>query len=283
MIDTHTHLNFEAFKNDWREVVDRAMQNGVQKMVVVGTDLTTSERAVEMTSHHLALYAAVGIHPHHAKSLVGSEFLGVSMGEHIGQLEKLITEPKVVAVGEIGLDDHVYSASTKYKAEPNSPKLMEIQKKLFRAQLELAHKYNKPVIVHSRKVKRDALDELMAFNQSRSSRLNGVFHCFEGSKQFAREILAQGFYLSFTGNLTFEQGKGEVAKLVPLNKLLLETDCPYMTPEPERGQKRQIDEVLRSEPRHVKIIGQFHADCRGIPADQVFSETDKNVKRLFGI
>src|SRR3990172_13078995 len=103
MIDTHTHLNFEAFKNDWREVVDRAMQNGVQKMVVVGTDLTTSRRAVEMTSQHPALYAAVGIHPHHAKSLVGSEYLGVSIGEHIGQLEKLITEPKVVAVGEIGL------------------------------------------------------------------------------------------------------------------------------------------------------------------------------------
>jgi TatD DNase family protein len=304
MIDTHSHLNFRAFESDWREVIERAQFAGVSKIIMVGTDIDSSVKAVEMAQQSSVLYAAVGIHPHHAKKY--QEFRGESLefskytkknneiDADLKTLEHLIQQPKVVAVGEIGLDYHIYSMS-KYQKSPLRqdldgqanikieeeirPELIVIQKQLFQEQLTLAQKHNKPVIVHSRKAKEEVLNALVAFNQTSEMPIKGVFHCFEGGKKMAKRVIEAGFLVSFTGNITYDHGRAEVSKTIPLDSIMLETDCPYMTPTPERV----VGEVLRSEPRHVKIIGQYHAKLRGISEDEVFRQTTLNAENLFGI
>lgn len=280
MIDTHSHLNFEVFSNDWEEVVSRAFSVGVEKMVVVGTNLETSTKAVDMAQSNPALYAAVGIHPHHAKHYRDN---GAALVPDMLALETLARRQKVVAVGEIGLDYHVYENSDRYSDVTIDERLIQLQRQLFKAQLGIAQKLEKPVIVHSRKAKREVLELIEQVGENNNQRLSGVFHCFEGGKTFAREIIQAGLHISFTGNVTYEEGKGNVSLEVPLNRLLLETDCPYMIPRPERDQKRPDGDFLRSEPRHVKIIGQFHAKIRGVSEKEVFKQTTDNAQALFGI
>lgn len=274
MIDTHSHLNFTSFESDWLDIAERAFSCGVEKMIVVGTDLKTSQRAVRIAQKHPSLYAAVGIHPHHAKHYIleGTE----KISKDIEVLKKLLRSPKVVAIGEVGLDYHVYTASEKYKAEPISPELIAIQKHLFTLQLNLANTHDKPVIIHSRKAKAEVLNHIYHFNNEKNTKIRGVFHCFEGGKNFTKAVLEAGLYISFTGNLTYDHGRAEVSKTVPLSRLLLETDCPYMPP-----RLPNILPVLRSEPAHVKIIGQFHADLRGIEAQEIYLQTTKNAITLF--
>lgn len=282
MIDTHSHLNFHAFENDWREVIERAQSAGVSKIIMVGTDIDSSTKAVEMAQQNPVLFAAVGIHPHHAAKFKDTSS---NIKNDLKALDVLIQQPRVVAVGEIGLDYHVYSKS-KYNNEKINkveekidPELLITQRKLLQEQLILAHKYSKPVIVHSRKAKEEVLNALIAFNQTAETPIKGVFHCFEGGKKMAQRVIQAGFLVSFTGNITYDHGRAEVSKTIPLDRIMLETDCPYMTPSPERV----VGEVLRSEPRHVKIIGQYHAKLRDIPEDEVFRQTTLNAQSLFCI
>lgn len=257
MIDAHAHLNFKAFADDWLEAADRAVKAGVEKMVVVGTDLETSQRAQEMAQQHPALYAAVGIHPHHARELQMS----------LVQIEKLLQHPKVVAIGEVGLDRHLYK-QTKYgdMKETEIENLYKIQKEVFRQEIQMAQNYDKPLIIHSWEAKQDVLEML-------PKGIRGVFHCFEGSKKYLKKILEAGLYVSFTGNITFSADRLDVASLVPLDRLLLETDCPYMSPIPFRGE--------RNEPKNVKLIAEAHAKSRGISVEEVDEVTTENAKRLF--
>jgi TatD DNase family protein len=280
MIDTHSHLNFKAFSDDWKEVVERAKAQGVTKIIMVGTDIESSSKAVEMAQQDPVLFASVGIHPHHALKFKNQIS---NIKNDLETLEALIQKPRVVAVGEIGLDYHIYAKSKYKKAkikieEEIDPELLVIQRQLFQAQLALAHTHAKPVIVHSRKAKEEVLDALVAFNRTSQTPLKGVFHCFEGGKKMAKRVIEAGFLVSFTGNITYDHGRAEVSKTIPLDKIMLETDCPYMTPAPERV----VGEVLRSEPRHVKIIGLYHAELRGLSAEEVYKQTTKNAERLFG-
>lgn len=243
-IDTHAHVNFKAFESDWKEVVERAVAAGVKKIMVVGADLASSQRAVELAQQHPALYAAVGIHPHHATS--------------IKSIKNLAKQPRVVAIGEIGLDYHVYKNS-KYPSTTLRIYDKKLQKELFEAQLEIAQELDKPVIIHSREAGEEVLEI------ARGAR--GVFHCFGGSKKYLKKILAAGFYVGFTGQITYVPDRAMVAREVPPERLLLETDCPYMAP---------FREERRSEPRDVTIIGQFLGE-------RVEQATTANARELFGI
>lgn len=282
MIDTHTHLNFEAFTQDWREVVERAVEAGLKAMIVVGTELASSKRAIELAESHTALYASVGIHPHHAREFLISnyQFLNKSqipnpkIQDLIKELEELARHPKVVAIGEVGLDYHNYIIS-KYSII-NDPKgrmiLKNLQKRLLGMQVEIAKKLDKPLILHSREAGEEVLDTIEHFSKSDGVMPKGVFHCFDGDENYAKKILRAGLYISFTGNVTFVKDRARAAQKVPLDRLLLETDCPYMMPY----RKRE-----RCEPKDVMTIAQFHAQQRGLTIEEVERQTTSNAKRLF--
>ncbi len=270
-IDTHAHLNFEAFKDDWREVVERAADAGVRKMVVVGTDLDSSCRAIELSSQHEALYAAVGIHPHHVKQIENGELRIENAQE---ELEKLAQNPKVVAIGEVGLDYHVYQASKRYTEEQLAitPHMKNLQKKLLGMQMEIAKKLDKPLILHSREAGEDVLDVLEHYSKIDGKMPRGVFHCFDGSKKYAVKILTAGLYISFTGNVTFLADRASVAMTVPLERLLLETDSPLIKPY-------RVNE--RCEPIDVLTIAKFHAQQRKVNLEEIERQTASNAERLF--
>jgi TatD DNase family protein len=315
MIDTHTHLNFEVFKDNWKDVVEAAVEAGVEKMIVVGTDLESSKRAVEMVQEHPALYAAVGIHPHHSRALLGSLNVKTKMSKLINELNELAKQPKVVAIGEVGLDRHKYNNS-KYQMtnDKNGDELIwELQKALFIAQVRLAVKMDMPLIIHSREVGDKVLEIMLNIKCQISKPIRGVFHCYEGSKKYAMRILEAGFYISFTGNMTYSDDRLEAARTIPLDKLLLETDSPYILPEPLRSKnspplsrkptspklreviwategcgnpsvvKRELPSRLVNTPENVRIIASSHAESRRINLKEVIEQTSINTRQLFRI
>jgi TatD DNase family protein len=190
------------------------------------------------------------------------------------ELKKLAKESRVVAIGEIGLDRHEYKA-TRYPT-PNSSelvRLMEIQNSLFMAQLKLAGEIHKPVILHSREVKEEVLTQIRSLMADERLQIQGVFHCFGGSKKYLMKILEAGFYVGFDGDITYVPDRLNVAKTVPLNRLLVETDSPYLSPLPHRGE--------RNEPTRVKIIAKKQAEIRNINFEEVEMQTTANAEKLF--
>lgn len=221
LIDTHCHLTLEQLAWEVDHVVERSVAAGVTGWITVGTDSRESQKAVELAERFENMYAAVGVHPHEAKDFTG---------ETISELKELAKSEKVVAVGEMGLDFH-YNFSDQFD-----------QRRTFAAQLKLAMELHLPVIIHCREAFEDTMDILEQFIRL-EGRLRGVvFHCFSGTAEEARIILDRGFYISLTGVVTFKNA-GEIrraAEIVPTDRLMLETDCPYMSPEPMR--KRKINE-----------------------------------------
>ena len=215
LIDTHCHLTFDELADDVKAVVARSRDAGVTGWVTVGTDTQENRKAVELANRFENMYAAVGIHPHDAKD---------TTAETLTELKKLAQNEKVVAIGETGLDFH-------YNFSPHQD-----QKRVFAQQLKIAAEFNLPVIIHCR----EAFDETMdILEQSGSGVKRVVFHCFSGSAQQAKIVLDKGFHISFTGVVTFKNAEKtrDAAKIVPVDSLMLETDCPYMSPEPMRKQK----------------------------------------------
>ena len=249
--DTHTHLDDERFDDDRHELIDSIYKSGVTLMVNIGADLKSSKASVELAGRYDFIYAAVGVHPHDAASLKEAD---------MDTLRKLADHPKVVAVGEIGLD-YYYD---------NAPR--DTQKKWFRRQIELARELNLPYIVHDRDAHGDAMEVIKS-----TGYYNGVFHCYSGSAQMAKELVDLGFYISFAGPLTFKNGKKpqEVAKEVPMERLLIETDSPYLTPEPHRGK--------RNDSSYVRFVCEKLAEIKGISVEDAASITKENGKNFFGI
>jgi TatD DNase family protein len=265
-IDSHAHLNDDAFQDDLRQVMEEMTAQNIIAVIVPGYDLLSSERAVELAAKEPRLWAAVGIHPHDAKC----------WGPHIAaRLEELLREPKVVAVGEIGLDYH-YNYSAR-----------EEQLTAFDAQLHLAGQYNKPVIIHNREAHQDTLETLTRFVNRRQhsntgqtaspSVIRGVMHCYSGSLETALQCLQLGLMISFAGAITFNNATKlrEVAKNLPLSKLLVETDAPYLSPHPFRGR--------RNEPARVAVVGTKLAEIKGLTVPEVMDATTANCMELFGI
>jgi TatD DNase family protein len=215
LIDTHCHLTFEQLAADVEQVLQRSRAAGVTGWLTVGTDVEQNQKAVELAEKHENMYAAVGFHPHDAKDVTADD---------LTELKKLAQSQKVVAIGETGLDYHY----------DNSPR--EDQRKVFAQQLKITAELDLPLIIHCRQ----AFDETMEILEQHGRDLKKVvFHCFSGSSEQAEIVLDHGFYISFTGVVTFKNAEATraAAKIVPLDRLMLETDCPYMSPEPCRKQK----------------------------------------------
>ncbi len=252
-IDSHAHLNDPAFENDLEQVINNALEAGIKAILVPGFDLGSSIKAVELAAQHQMLWAAVGVHPHDAKTWDQVT---------VNHLEQLLVEPKVVAVGEIGLDYH-YNYSSK-----------EDQLKAFIEQINIAKQYNKPIVIHNREANHDTFETLAGEKVSKSG---GVMHCFSGSREMALEFLQLGLHISFAGPLTFTNALKlrEAAKVIPMEKLLVETDSPYLAPHPLRGK--------RNEPANVKLVGEKLADILEQPSETIMRHTSANAEVLFGM
>ena len=251
LIDTHAHLVDEAFDRDRKEVIERARAGGVVQIVNVGYDLDSSRRAVALAREYDFIYTAVGVHPHDAAR--------VSAG-YLDELGTLARNQKVVAIGETGLDY--------YRNHSPRPE----QRQVFREQLALARELELPVIIHDR----DAHGEVLEiFRQDGSGRAGGVLHCFSGSWEMARECLRMGFYISFAGVVTYPKSTHlqSIAVNLPAERLLVETDCPYLSPEPRRGE--------RNEPAYVRYALERIAGLRGMPVAELALLTTQNARRLF--
>jgi TatD DNase family protein len=273
LFDTHAHLNFEAFNDDWRETAKRALDAGVN-ILNVGSNLETSKKAVAIAEEFPeGVWAAVGLHPIH----VLDEQIDIS------EYKKLAAHPKVVALGEVGLD--YYRLPTTIRPEGaggvaegkqiKSPaEIKNLQKELLGKFIELSEATRLPLIVHCREAHGDLINLLENFNRkSVGFDARGVMHCFSGSWDDAKHYFNLGFLISFTGVITFAHYEGEVLKKAPLSKIMVETDCPYLTPEPHRGG--------RNEPLYVEYVAREVARVKEIPYEEVVWQTTKNTLGLF--
>ena len=253
LFDTHVHLNAEQYEDDLQEVINRALEKGVQNMVVVGVDEPTIKKAIQIAETYDFIYASVGWHPVDAIDMTD---------EHLAWIEELAQHPKVVALGEMGLDYHW----------DKSPK--EVQKDVFRRQIRLARKVNLPIIIHNRDATEDVVTIL---KEEHVEEVGGIMHCFTGSIEVAKQCMDMNMYISFGGPVTFKNAKKpkEVATELPLDKLLIETDCPYLTPHPFRGK--------RNEPGYVSYVAEQIAELKGITYEELADITTANAKKLFGI
>lgn len=271
LIDTHSHLNFKAYENDRDEVIKRLEQEGLI-CIDVGTKYETSKRAVELAEKYQGIYAAIGMHPIHIKTdllklkIDPEEGAFTPFTEEFGKekYKELAKSKKVVAIGEIGLD-YYYKPKTKTRLEQFKQK----QKEVFLQQLELAEELNLPVILHCRMAHKDLLEILKNRNAK------GVVHCFTGTLEEAKQYVNLGFYLGING-IIYKMDLDEVIKNIPLDKILVETDCPYLTPPPEGKDGR-------NEPIFIKHIVQKIADLKVMSFDEVAQETTQNARKLFGI
>lgn len=253
LFDTHVHLNAEQYEDDLQEVINRALEKGVQNMVVVGFDEPTIKKAIQIAETYDFIYASVGWHPVDAIDMTDA---------HLAWIEELAQHPKVVALGEMGLDYHW----------DKSPK--EVQKDVFRRQIRLARKVNLPIIIHNRDATEDVVTIL---KEEHVEEVGGIMHCFTGSIEVAKQCMDMNMYISFGGPVTFKNAKKpkEVAAELPLDKLLIETDCPYLTPHPFRGK--------RNEPGYVSYVAEQIAELKGITYEELADITTANAKKLFGI
>lgn len=251
LIDTHCHLDMSAYKDDLAEVVGRAKSHGVNRIITVGIDLASSREAIRLTENHPGIFATVGVHPHNVAALADEDY---------EELAVLAKKPGVVAYGEIGLDFH-------YNYAP-----AEIQVAHFSRQVALAKQLDLPLVVHDR----DAHAEVLAvLAEARPFPAGGVMHCFSGDTEFARAILDLGFYVSIPGVITF--GKSEImqeaVRHIPLERLVLETDGPFLAPEPRRGR--------RNESALLLFTAEKVAELKGVSLDEVALATTANAERLF--
>ena len=250
LIDSHAHVHFPHFDADRDAVIERARQAGLVAIVDIGTDLASSRAALALAEQQDFIYATVGVHPHDAKT-VDQKVLD--------ELRSLARHPKVVAIGEIGLDYY----------RDLSPR--PIQRRAFADQLALATELELPVVIHSR----DAHDDVLATLRDWDG--VGVMHTYAAGPERLDDVLAMGFYIGLSGPVTFSNARRlrEVAEMVPLDRLLVETDCPYLTPEPHRGK--------RNEPAYVRYVVEAVARARGVSTENTANATTENTRRLFGL
>jgi TatD DNase family protein len=251
LVDTHCHIQFPDYPLDPIEAIQNAVEHDVTRLIAIGCTLPDSQAAVEFARSHDSVWASIGLHPHEGARYVHDHHA-------LQQFRELVAKNKVVAVGETGLD---------YYYE-NSPK--EDQKKLLKFQLDLAAEHDLPLILHIR----DAFDDFWPIFDSYKG-LRGVVHSFTSDKRDVEQILRRGLYVGLNGIMTFtkDQKQLEAAKAIPMDKLLLETDAPFLTPVPFRGKI--------CEPKHVRTVGEFLADLRGESLAELASATTANAKRLF--
>lgn len=254
LIDTHAHLDSSKFDNDREEVISRALAAGIDTIVNVGFNRETIPTTMALAEKYPFIYAAVGWHP--------TDAVHMDLEADLAWIEQLCSHPKVVAIGEIGLD---YYWDT-------SPK--EIQHTVFREQIRLARRLNKPIVIHNRDAHEDIIRLL---KEEKASEVGGIMHCFSGSWETAKQCLDLNFHISFGGPVTFKNARvpKEVLEKVPLERLLLETDAPYLAPHPHRGQ--------RNESTYVRLVAETAAEIKGLTLEEVARITSENGRRCLGI
>lgn len=259
MIDTHCHLNFDSYDEDRAAVIQRATESGVTRIIIPAVDIVTTQEALALAANHTGIFAAAGVHPNSTADFDKTI---------LAQIEQLAVSPKVIAIGEIGLDYYW----------DKSPKIN--QQAAFEAQLELAAKMQMPVIIHNR----DASDAVIPILENWVKTLPdtlkerpGVLHSVSAPPDLAERALAAGFYLGFTGPITFSKAEETrtIARHTPLNRILVETDAPFLTPHPYRGK--------RNEPSYIPYIVERLASVKNIPIDEMARLTTENAMRLFGL
>lgn len=260
-VDTHCHLNLNLFQDDLPEVLDRAAQRGVKRILVPGVDLDTSRRAVQLAEQYPNLFAAVGVHPNDAATWTG---------DSLSELRNLASSGRVLAIGEIGLD---------YYRNVAPPQL---QKEIFKTQLDLAGEVHKPVVVHSRQSLTDLWQILSSWIQGIKLRFDlskqppGVLHSYDGDLDTALQAIKFGFMIGISGPVTFHNAleRQEIVSGLPLSNILIETDAPYLTPHPYRGR--------RNEPAYVIHVAEKIAAIKGLSISEVAAATTNNADRIFG-
>ena len=251
LFDTHAHLLSDKFDADREALINELPARGLAGCIEVGTDIEFSGKAQQLAERTDYIWAAVGVHPHDAAD---------APDDYIDRLTEIAARPKAVAIGEIGLDYH-------YDFSPR-----DVQRRVFERQLELAQRLNLPVIIHMREATQDTLAMLREHKG-----IKGVMHCFSGSAETAEVCVGMGLCVSFTGSVTFKNARKvvEAAAAVPLERLMAETDCPYLSPEPVRGR--------RNDPTNVRYVLEKLAEIKGVPADEMAEINIRNARELFGI
>jgi TatD DNase family protein len=257
LVDTHAHLDMEEFDSDRLNVIYRAKEAGVKSIISVGIDLASSHEAINLSESNEVIFATVGLHPHNAKEVTQQNIL---------EMEKLAKHPKVVAIGELGLDYHY------------QPVDADVQRRLMRRQLELANRLELPVIIHSREAEEDILPILIDWNSNDQRRRNqalGVIHCFSGNLDIAQKYIEMGFYISLGAYIGYPSARHlyNVIRDIPLDKLLIETDCPFLPPQKYRGK--------RNEPSYILFTLQALADITGNTRETIARQTTENANQLF--
>lgn len=253
LIDTHAHLQDEDLKKDLQQVLNRAREAGVEKIICVGYDLASSQEALLLARKYHEVHAVVGIHPHDAQSL------NPDVKEKIFSMAR---DQRVVAIGEIGLDFY----------RDLSPR--DIQRQAFREQIKMAQEIGKPIVIHDRDAHQEVMEIIKA---EKAGRNQGIMHCYSGALPMAAELIKLGFYISFAGPLTFKNAHKahEVAAKIPMDRILVETDCPYLSPEPFRGKL--------NEPANVKYVAAKLAELRNKSADETAYLTNLNARKVYRI
>ena len=283
MFDTHCHLNFSAFEGILEKVISEAKNEGAEKFVVPGTDVETSKKAVEIAKKYEEVFAAVGIHPHHIyevksqKAKVKSCNLKLKINELIKKIENLLKEEKVVAIGEIGLDRHIYK-KTKYKDYKIDEEFIALQKEVFLAQLDLAKKYKKTVILHNREAKDDLLKILNTYYLLLNTSM--VFHCCEPDFDILDFAKKNHIYIGVDGDVTYDSKKQAFVKEIPLPLLVLETDSPFLTPAPLRNDQKT---KFPNNPKNLILVAQKVAEIKEEKVEKIIKVTKENGERLFGV
>ena len=272
--DSHTHLNLAAFDKDREEIIKKTLEQGVF-VINIGTCYETSKKAIEIAQQYENCWATVGLHPSHTIPMkVDKNELAINTEENISEAETfnekfelLLEEPKVIAIGECGLD---YSYLKDF-SEKDQIKHEKMEEKEFRKQIQVAKKYNLPLSLHVR----DLYEEALIILEEEKYKGGAVFHFFTGKVNQAQKILEKGFYLGFSGIITYSETMNDVIKDAPLEKILIETDAPYVAPIPYRGN--------RNEPIYVKEVAKKIAQIKKLPLKKIEEATFENTLRLFGI
>lgn len=253
LIDSHCHIDDARYDADREAMIQRAKDAGIGHFVTIGCDLNTSRAAVALAQKHLFISATVGVHPHEVKHIKDGWY---------DELRTLAKSSRVVAYGEIGLDYHY----------DHSPR--DVQRARFREQVRLARELRLPIVIHTREAQEDTITIL---KEEKAGDVGGVFHCFSGDAWLAKDALDLGFYLSFSGVVTFQNATmlRDIVKTVPLDHIMIETDAPYLTPAPHRGK--------RNEPAYVRHVAEKLAELHGVSTQEIEDATTKNTKQLFGI
>jgi len=267
LIDTHAHLNFKDFDDDREEIIKKCQTNNIG-IINIGVNHTTSKEVIEIAEKHSNCWATVGIHPHDAGDPPATQASLLAL--RAGKFLELAKHSRVVGIGECGLD---------YQFCEDDIEAQKQQQEIFIQHLKLAQELNKPIIIHSRRLFPEILDIIKNQETRNKKQIRGVLHCYMGRWSYAEEYLKLGFYLSFTGLITYARDYDKVIKNCPLDRILIETDSPYLTPDPLRKK----DEIIRNSPLNVELVALKIAEIKGISFKEVAEQTTKNAQKLFKI